>query len=67
MSRDRIINWVKNIENEQKKVIFIYGDCGSGKFNFIKENLGKDYKINSFTYIDFLYGKNITKTIILIH
>jgi len=63
MSRDRIINWVKNIENEQKKVIFIYGDCGSGKFNFIKENLGKDYKINSFTYIDFLYGKNITKTI----
>ena len=63
MSRQEILDWVKNIETEQKKVLFIYGDVGTGKFNFLKENLSDEFKLNSFTYIDFLYAKDITKTI----
>lgn len=64
MSKQDIIDWVKNIKDEPKKVLFVYGETGSGKFNFIKENLKDNYNLNTFTYIDFLYGKNITKTII---
>ncbi len=63
MSKLEILNWINNFENEKNKVIFIYGDIGTGKFNFLKENLEKTYKINSFTYIDFLYSKKITETI----
>jgi len=63
MSRQEILDWVKNIETEIKKVLFIYGDVGTGKFNFLKENLSEQFQLNSFTYIDFLYGKDITKTI----
>ena len=63
MSKSEILNWVKNFKNEERKVLFIYGDIGTGKFQFLKENLGDSYKINSFTYIDFLYGKVITETI----
>ena len=63
MAKTEILNWVNNFGNEKQKVLFIYGDIGTGKFNFIKENLGKTYKINSFTYIDFLYNKKITETI----
>jgi hypothetical protein len=63
MCNQRIINWVKNIDNEDKKVLFVYGEIGTGKSNFIEDNLKEDYKINTFTYIDFLYGKNIAKVI----
>ena len=63
MSRQEILDWVKNISNESKKVIFIYGDVGTGKFNFLKQNLSDKYQFNTFTYIDFLYRKDITKTI----
>ncbi|MCH6575040.1 MAG: hypothetical protein IH795_07525 [Bacteroidetes bacterium] len=63
MSNEEILNWVTNFKKEQHKVLFIYGDIGTGKFNFLKENLGKTYKINSFTYIDFLYNKKISETI----
>ena len=63
MSKIEILNWVKNFDNEKRKVLFIYGDIGTGKFNFLKENLDKTYKINSFTYIDFLYNKQIAETI----
>ena len=63
MCKTEILNWVKNFDNEKQKVLFIYGDIGTGKFNFLKENLDKTYKINSFTYIDFLYNKQITETI----
>jgi len=63
MSNQRIIDWVKNIENEEKKVLFVYGEIGIGKSNFIEDALKEDYKINSFTYIDFLYGKDISTII----
>lgn len=63
MSRQEILDWVKNISNESKKVIFIYGDIGTGKFTFLKDNLEEQYKFNVFTYIDFLYSKDITITI----
>ena len=63
MSKQEILNWVNNISNEKKKVLFIYGDVGTGKFNFLKENLSESYNFNEFTYIDFLYGKKITTTI----
>lgn len=63
MNKKRIIEWVNNINNESKKVLFVYGKVGSGKCKYITDNLKNDYKINSFTYIDFLYSKNILKVI----
>ena len=63
MAKQEILDWIDNFESQKQKVMFIYGDIGTGKFNFLKENLGKTYKINSFTYIDFLYSKKIAETI----
>ena len=63
MSKQEILNWVSNFKEEKNTVLFIYGDIGIGKFNFLKENLSNEYKLSTFNYIDFLYGKKITETI----
>lgn len=58
-----ILNYIKNIDKEEKKILFIYGDIGVGKYTFLKNNLKDNYNIKTFTYIDFLYGKVITNII----
>jgi len=63
MVRKDILNWLDNIKNEKRKVLFMYGDVGIGKFTFLKENLEKDYTFNTFTYIDFLSRDIITNII----
>lgn len=63
MNTEDLLNWVENIENEKHKVLFLYGTVGNGKFVHTKNLLNEKYNINSFTYIDFLFEKDISNTI----
>jgi hypothetical protein len=61
-----ILEWIENLDTNQKKILFVYGDIGSGKYYYLKTNL-KKYEIRTFNYIDFYSSKDIVKVILNIN
>lgn len=61
-----ILEWIENLDTNKKKILFIYGDVGSGKYYYLKNNLN-NYEIRTFSYIDFYSNKDIIKIILNIN
>lgn len=61
-----ILEWIENLDTNKNKILFVYGDIGSGKYTYLKNNL-KNYEIRTFSYIDFYNNKNISKVILNIN